>query len=100
MPSYTISFDVGRADTLELPSVLLTEGTYRLNVEEDGSVELSGNRDGLLYLAEVLVRCALGEYVVGQHVHLPLDGSFSGPNLDASPELTIHAATPSYPGPR
>lgn len=93
MPSYTISFDVRRPDTVDLPAALLSDGTYTLKVEEDGSVEIIGNRDGLLYLAEVLVRCALGKYTAGQHVHLPLDGSFSGPNLDASPELTIYSAT-------
>jgi hypothetical protein len=92
VPSYTITFDVRRPDTMDLPSSLLSNGVYKLAVAEDGSVEIAGNRDGLLYLAEVLVRCAIGEYTAGHHVHFPLDSSHSGPNLDASPELTIHAA--------
>lgn len=93
MPSYTISFEVRRPDTVDLPTALLSQGAYQFTVDEDGSVEIAGNRDGLLFLSEVLVRCALGEYTAGQHVHLPLDSRDSGPNLDASPELTINAAT-------
>jgi hypothetical protein len=92
VPTYNIAFDDHRPDTLELPAALLAAGVYTLEVENDGSVEISGNRDGLLYLAEVLVRCALGEFVAGHHVHLPLDSRTSGPNLDARPELTINVA--------
>jgi hypothetical protein len=33
---------------------------------------VNGNRNGLLYIAEVLIRCAYGNYVEGFHVHLPL----------------------------
>lgn len=97
MPTHTISFDVRRADTMELPSALLADGSYRITVENDGSVEITGNRDGLLYLAEVLARCAIGEYARGHHVHLPLDSSVLGPNTDARPELTIYAASSTMP---
>ncbi len=56
-----------------------------------GGVNLFGNRDGLLYVANVLIRCALGGYTTGFHVHLPMDSSVSGPNIDASPEFTVYA---------
>jgi hypothetical protein len=94
MPTYSVSFDVSRADTLDLPVSLLDKGKYQVKADKDGSVEISGNRDGLLYLAEVLVRCAIGSYKPGFHLHLPLDSDVRGPNVDASPELTIHAASP------
>ena len=94
MPTYSISFEVARADTLDLPVRLLDTGKYQIKVEKEGGIEITGNRDGLLYLAEVLVRCAIGSYEPGFHLHLPLDSATQGPNVDASPELTINAASP------
>lgn len=94
MPTYTVAFELRQADTLELPAHLLAGGRYRVKTEGDGSVEISGNRDGLLYLAEVLVRCAIGGFSPGFHVHVPLSGDERGPNLEARPELTIYCADP------
>lgn len=91
MPSHVISFEVGRPDTIDFPSHLLTDGRYEFTVGEDRSVEIKGNRDGLLYLAEVLVRFALGGYAPDFHAHLPLDSEVDGPNTDNQPELTIFA---------
>ncbi len=91
MPSYSITFDVRRPDTIEFPAHLLQSGRYELRVGEGGGVELTGNRDGLLYLAEVLVRFAIGGYVSDFHAHLPLNSDEGGPNVDSRPELTIYA---------
>ena len=49
-----------------------------------------GNRNGLLYLANVLAMAALGGYKRGFHVHLPFDSS-SGPG-EAKSEIAIFAA--------
>jgi hypothetical protein len=92
MPDYRVAFDVRKQNAIDLPAELLTDGQYRVECENDGSVNVFGNKDGLLYLANVLIRCALGGYESGFHVHLPLDSSASGPNIDSSPELTIYAA--------
>ena len=89
MPSHSINFEVRRSDTIEFPSHLLTEGRYEFVVGEDGSIEIKGNRDGLLYLAEVLVRFALGGYEADFHAHMPMDSQVGGPNIDNLPELTI-----------
>jgi len=91
MPEYRVAFDVRKANAIDLPAELLTDGQYRVECESDGSVNVFGNKDGLLYLANVLVRCALSGYEPGFHVHLPMDSSVSGPNVDAKPELTIYA---------
>ncbi len=98
MPTHVISFEVPRADTIEFPSDRLTDGRYEFTVGGGQSVEIRGNREGLLYLAEVLVRFALGGYGDGFHAHLPLNSEAGGPNIDSSPELTIFAANES-PGP-
>jgi hypothetical protein len=98
MPSYKIEFQVGRRDTIEFPAQLLESGNYEIKVgSADGSVEIIGNRDGLLYLAQVLVRFAIGGYSPGFHAHLPLSSAALGPSLQAAPELTIYA--PSGPEP-
>lgn len=91
MPTYTVDFEVGEPETITLPTHLQS-GEYLVRVEHDGSVEISGDRDGLLYLAEVLVRCAIGGYLPEFHVHIPLSTAERGPNLDARPELTIYGA--------
>lgn len=93
MPEYVVSFTNPRRNSMDLPAALLVDGgRYVVSTESDGSVNILGNRNGLLYLAEVLVRCAIGGHGVGFHVHLPLDSSVDGPNVDARPELTIYGA--------
>lgn len=89
MPSHQINFAVPRSDTIEFPSHLLAKGRYKLVVSADDSVEIEGNRDGLLYLAEVFARFALGGYQSGFHAHLPLDSEYGGPNVNNRPELTV-----------
>ena len=98
MASYETNFDVADSKTIELPQHLLaTGGKYTVDVA-DGGVTIWGNELGLLYLAEVLIRCAKGGYVPTLHVHLPLDTSMSsgGPNVTAEPELTVFAADPRF----
>lgn len=94
MPTHSIDFEVRRPDTIDLPVHLLESGKYEVVVDKAGGVEISGNRNGLLYLAEVLVRCAIGSYDPGFHVHLPLSSRTLGPNIDARPELTLFGADP------
>ncbi len=77
MPEYTISFEVKEANTIELPNQRYAAGRYRVEADEKGGVDVFGNREGLLYLAEVLVRCALGDHKAGFHVHIPRKGVVS-----------------------
>lgn len=95
MPQHCITFEPIDRRTMKLPSDKLEAGRYVVQVEQGGSVTVLGNRDGLLYLAEVIVQCALGEYERGFHVHLPLSSNVHGPNIDMQPELTIYAADES-----
>jgi hypothetical protein len=67
-------------------------GRYAVQIR-DGDVYISGNTDGLLYLAEVLVRCATGGYVDSFHVHLPFDSAADPPTGEVRPELVIFAAS-------
>ena len=92
MPEYSVSFELEKPNTLSFPEGLLDAGRYKVVMDERLGVTISGNRDGLLYLAEVLVRCAISGYDAGFHVHLSLDSSTEGPNIDCSPELTLYAA--------
>jgi hypothetical protein len=91
MPEYRVAFEVGKANTIDLPADLPNDGRYRVDCGSDGAANAFGNENGLLYLADPLVRCALGGYQAGVHVHLPLDSSVGGPNVDLRPELTTHA---------
>jgi len=98
VPTHTISFEVADPSIIELPQHLLREGG-RYSVEVGaGDVTIWGNAQGLLYLAEVLVRCALGEHTLGLHVHLPQDASVmhEGPATSIQPELTVFAADPGF----
>lgn len=92
MPKYEIEFAVSAPDTLDYPHHLLRTGHYTIETDPHRGVSVVGTRDGLLYLAEVLVRCALSDFDPSFHVHLPLDSRDAGPNLDARPELTVFGA--------
>lgn len=92
MPEYCVAFEDPKPDSLDFPYRLLRTGSYKVAVDEDRSVTITGNRDGLLYLAEVLVRCAISGYAPGFHVHLSLGSAVRGPNVDCSPELTVYGA--------
>ena len=92
MTTYEIAIQAGSASSLTLPGHLLSGGgQYRLDQTPAG-ITLTANRDGLLYLAEILVQLALAGLDKAYHVHLRLDSRLSGPNVDAEPELTIFAA--------
>lgn len=93
MPEHTISFEMKKADTIELPNRRYAGGQYRVEADAGGGVDIFGNREGLLYLAEVLVRCALGEHKPGFHVHLPRRGVAGGPDVSGDPELTVYSAS-------
>ncbi len=98
MPTYTIDFCVPEPSTIELPQHLLRDGgKYAVEVK-DGDVTIWGNSAGLLYLAEVIVRCAIGGHPSTLHVHLPQDGSVArkGPTVGIQPELTIFASDPDF----
>jgi hypothetical protein len=92
MPEYRIAFEVKKADTMDLPAELLRRGRYVVTTKSNGDVLVRGSKDGLLYLAEVLARCALGGYREGFHVHVPLDSNETGPNTEMKPELTLYSA--------
>lgn len=96
MPDYVISFDeVQDRDTMALPNALLARGgRYQVQVH-GGDVFIAGNREGLLYLAEVLGRCALGGYARGFHVHLPMAAAgLETPMADGTtPELVFFGAS-------
>lgn len=90
MPSHRFSWVVSDPSQMELPSHLLENGRYVVEVR-DGDVYVFGNRDGLLYLAEVIARCALGGYAEGFHIHLPMD-SRAEPG-EAADEIAVFAAS-------
>lgn len=94
MPEYTVEFETSPdARTMTLPHKLLASGgRYTVQIR-DRDVYISGNTDGLLYLAEVLVRCAKGEYVDSFHVHLPFDSEAGPPTGEIHPELVVFAAS-------
>lgn len=94
MPEHTVKFDTpADTRTMTLPHELLAEGgRYAVQIR-DGDVYISGNTSGLLYLAEVLVRCAKGGYVDSFHVHLPFDSDAGPPTGEIRPELVIFAAS-------
>lgn len=81
---------------VKLPSRRFSSGTYRIITDSAGGVDVFGNRDGLLYLAEVIVRCALGNHSDGFHVHLPNAGVSQQPDVSGEPELTIYSAATEY----
>lgn len=93
MPEYTVKFETpADARTMRLPHELLSDGGHYAVQVRDGDVYVSGNTNGLLYLAEVLVQCAMGGYVDSFHVHLPFD-SGAGPPTGVRPELVFFAAS-------
>jgi hypothetical protein len=76
-----------------LPQELLSSGgKYQIEIR-DGDIYVVGNTNGLLYLAEVLIRCAKGKLVESTHVHLPLDSVHETLTTDIQPELVVFAAT-------
>ena len=95
MPDYRIAFETSNPNTMRMPADLLKSGGVYL-IEEGPSrgVQIRGNKEGLLYLAEVLVRAAIGGHSEDFHVHLPMFSDDGGPNIDGRPELTIFAAQP------
>jgi hypothetical protein len=89
MPEHCFSFQVTDPNLLDFPTHLMQQGRYSIEVR-DGDVFVYGNRDGLLYLAEVIARCAIGDFARGFHVHLPLEsGTAPGEPKD---EIAIFAA--------
>lgn len=94
MPEHITRFDVPDKATMRLPYEFLASGGQYSIQQRDGDVYVSGNEAGLLYLAEVIVRCAKGEYVKGFHIHLPLDSGEGPPTGDSiRSELVVFAAS-------
>ena len=94
MPEHRVQFEVPDRKTMHLPYEFLASGGQYSVQYRDGDVYVSGNELGLLYLAEVLVRCAKGGYVDGFHVHLPQDSSHGPPSGDDTrSELVIFGAS-------
>lgn len=73
MPDYCVTFQVKTEHEMQIPDHLLEEGGKYLLKQEGPDVYVWGNTLGLLYLAEILIRCAKGGYAQGFHVHLPAD---------------------------
>lgn len=97
MPEYNIFFEISEPNRMEMPDARLQGGSYSIVTDTDGNVDLYGDQKGLLYLAEVIVRCAIGDYKAGFHVHLPVEGVGTGPNINGLPELTIYSAATGIP---
>jgi len=95
MSEYSTRFTVPDNRTIELPYELLSQGGWYEIQSHDGDIYLNGNRNGLLYIAEVLIRCATGNYVEGFHVHLPLASDQAAGDAPAHPidELVIFGAS-------
>lgn len=92
MREYTMKFDPPDRNTMHLPVQLLRDGGRYLVQVRDGDVYVSGNKNGLLYLAEVLVQAAVGEFSETFHVHLPLDSAAGPPSpVEARSELVVFA---------
>jgi hypothetical protein len=90
----TISFRVDQRarDHLSLPLEEYASGEYAVNVDVDGNVVISGNSEGLRFLAHAIVACAVGDLSDGFHLHLPLRGAAGSPSTGQSPELTVLSA--------
>lgn len=74
MLEHKITFSESESATMALPQELINRGgRYLVRIDGD-DVYVWGNREGLLFLGEALVRSALGKHPEGFHVHLPLDG--------------------------
>jgi hypothetical protein len=95
MPEYSTRFTVPDNQTIELPNELLNQGGWYEIQDNNGDIYVNGNRNGLLYIAEVLIRCATGNYVEGFHVHLPLlsDHASGGAPQQPIDELVIFGAS-------
>jgi len=95
MPEYSTRFTVPDNRTIEFPHELLSQGGWYEIQQHDGDTYVNGNRNGLLYLAEVLIRCAIGNYVEGFHVHLALspDQESGGPSQQPIDELVVFGAS-------
>lgn len=90
---FTIAFQDKGRNAIDFPTQKYQPGAYRIRPDAEGGVEVSGNKNGLLFLAEVLTRCALADLEPGFHVHLPLEGVMSGPDTSGGPELTLYSAS-------
>lgn len=99
MIEYRVQFEEEGPDVVRLPLRRFVDGVYKVVADRDGGVEVFGNRDGLLFLAEVIVRCAMGGFSDGFHVHLPREGVAQQPDTSGGAELTVYAAgTPPLEG--
>ena len=95
MPQHTVQFEIKSPRSLTVPHELLEEGgKYKLEIR-DGDVYVWGNKNGLLYLGEVLIRCAIGGLIDTFHVHLPQDSSQSTAE-EAKDELLVFAADEKF----
>lgn len=91
MPEYTVKFANPDRSTMILPTQLLRGGGRYMVGVHDGDVYISGNSDGLLYLAEALVQSAMGDFAETFHVHLPLDSTGPQSLGEVRSELVIFA---------
>lgn len=95
MPEYTVRFETKDPRSLVLPHELLDAGgRYKVEIR-DGDVYVWGNRNGLLYLGEVLIRCAIGDLVDTFHVHIPQDSSESTVE-EVNDELLVFGADEKF----
>jgi hypothetical protein len=97
MPGYTVSFEVRSPTEIELPQHLLSSGGKYGAEIRDGDIYVHGNAQGLLYLAEVLIRCATGGFAETLHVHLPLAYPMQDDSTERpGDEMVVFAADPAF----
>ncbi|GEM_PF-1640363 len=95
---HTFRVEQDARNEMHIPNLKYAGGHYRIRAEVDGSVEIFGDRQGLLYLAEIIAGCALGDLSAGFHVHLPRLGVASEPDTSGDVELTVYSASTPVPG--
>lgn len=97
---FTFRTEQDGRDAIRLPNTRHAGGQYSIRGDSDGSVEIMGDRAGLLYLAEVIASCALADLSPGFHVHIPVEGVATEPDVSGGPEVTVFSATtPIAPNP-
>lgn len=76
---------------MSLPYELLAAGGKYCVEVRDGDVYVWGNKEGLLYLGDLIIRSAIGNLAEGVHTHIPLDSSEKS-KVEPSAELLVFAA--------
>jgi len=84
-------------DEIRTPNAKYAQGQYQIRTDSEGSIQVFGDRQGLLYIAEVIATCAVGDLSSGFHVHIPCNGVAAGPTDMGEKELTVYSASTRPP---